>query len=387
MNIKIDKEFKNLIQPLSADEFAQLEANIITEGCRDSLVVWSDDRVLIDGHNRHKICQHHDIEFEVIDIELETRDEVIEWIISNQLGRRNLTADQMAYLRGEKYNRINKGWGGKRSSGKTCHLMDKTSSKLAKEYGTSEKTIRNDAVFANAVNLIAENIGEDIKKKILTREINIGRAKIIELSKLSSEQQEKILIDGQSFEDAVKQIESAKKKQSVSKEKITTDNCSAIEWFPQQKPCDLLLTAPTESADIEWLSIALNKVKKTGHAFIITRNNPEQIRAYLNADIPTVWRVSDMFAWIPVNANKGDVYSESWMPIIHFSTTSSNELTYPTDKMVINNSKDHIALIEKLIRASTKEGEVVYDCFAWSNVVMEIGGGLGRECKGCWQEE
>lgn len=54
MNIKIDPEFKALIPPLDADERAQLEANIVADGCRDPLVLWCD--VLLDGHNRHEIC-------------------------------------------------------------------------------------------------------------------------------------------------------------------------------------------------------------------------------------------------------------------------------------------------------------------------------------------
>lgn len=41
MNIQIDTEFKALIPPLAADELRQLEENILRDGCRDPLVVWS----------------------------------------------------------------------------------------------------------------------------------------------------------------------------------------------------------------------------------------------------------------------------------------------------------------------------------------------------------
>jgi hypothetical protein len=41
MEITIDPEFKALIPPLAADELRQLEENILRDGCRDSLVVWS----------------------------------------------------------------------------------------------------------------------------------------------------------------------------------------------------------------------------------------------------------------------------------------------------------------------------------------------------------
>jgi 16S rRNA G966 N2-methylase RsmD len=40
-NIQIDPEFKSLIPPLAPEEYAQLEANLIADGCRDPIVVWA----------------------------------------------------------------------------------------------------------------------------------------------------------------------------------------------------------------------------------------------------------------------------------------------------------------------------------------------------------
>ena len=39
MEIRIDQEFKNLIPPLTDEEFSGLEAAIAAEGCRDPLVI------------------------------------------------------------------------------------------------------------------------------------------------------------------------------------------------------------------------------------------------------------------------------------------------------------------------------------------------------------
>lgn len=94
MSIKIDKEFERLIPPLSAEEFAQLEANCLREGIRDPLVVWAvpnGDQILIDGHNRMKISINHSgIPFEIKQMQFDTRTEAEEWILRNQLGRRNV---------------------------------------------------------------------------------------------------------------------------------------------------------------------------------------------------------------------------------------------------------------------------------------------------------
>jgi N6-adenosine-specific RNA methylase IME4 len=89
MQIQIDAEFKALIPPLAPDELAQLEANILRDGCRDPLVVW--DGILIDGHNRHEICTRNGLPFETVQIQFESRTHARIWMRNNQAGRRNLT--------------------------------------------------------------------------------------------------------------------------------------------------------------------------------------------------------------------------------------------------------------------------------------------------------
>lgn len=100
-NILIDSEFQALIPPLSAEERAQLEANLLADGCRDPLVVWetSDGQnILIDGHNRHEICTRLGSSYEVEWMQFDDRSAVIEWIIKNQFGRRNLSDYQRGVL-------------------------------------------------------------------------------------------------------------------------------------------------------------------------------------------------------------------------------------------------------------------------------------------------
>ena len=94
--IVIDSEFAALIPPLTDDELKRLEQSIIAEGCRDALVLWGN--ILIDGHNRYKICMKHNIEFRTIQREFKDRDEVLLWIMQNQLSRRNLSDFQRVEL-------------------------------------------------------------------------------------------------------------------------------------------------------------------------------------------------------------------------------------------------------------------------------------------------
>ena len=88
MDLIIDNEFRDLIPPLSDDEFKQLEENILRDGIRDPLTVWNG--ILIDGHNRYEIAQKHGLTFKTTELHFADRNEAKIWIIKNQIGRRNL---------------------------------------------------------------------------------------------------------------------------------------------------------------------------------------------------------------------------------------------------------------------------------------------------------
>jgi len=94
--MKILQELESLIPPLSNEEFKQLERNILEEGIREPLITWND--VLIDGHNRYRIAQEHDINYETLEKQFDNINRVKEWMINNQFGRRNLSNYQRSVL-------------------------------------------------------------------------------------------------------------------------------------------------------------------------------------------------------------------------------------------------------------------------------------------------
>ena len=99
--IEIKEEFKKLIPALTVEEFKQLEENILKDGIRDSIVLWNN--FIIDGHNRYQIAMKHELQFNCIDMEFEEEHQVIDWMILNQLGKRNITNEQRKYLIGKRY--------------------------------------------------------------------------------------------------------------------------------------------------------------------------------------------------------------------------------------------------------------------------------------------
>jgi len=154
-DIIIDAEFAALIPPLSAEERQQLEENIVEHGgARDPLVVWASKGTLtlLDGHNRYEICTRLELPFDVHEMRFKGSDEARHWIVKNQLGRRNLTADSFTYLLGLDYKLEKKGHG-QRGPGK-CDQNDhtlRTSERLAKEHGVSPATVRRAEKFYEEV--------------------------------------------------------------------------------------------------------------------------------------------------------------------------------------------------------------------------------------------
>lgn len=152
----VDPKFKALIPPLTEDELAQLEANLIEQGCRDPLVVWAEMGVVLDGHNRLEICKRRDISYQVVRSSFADRQAAEAWVINNQLGRRNLHPDQISVLRGKRYNGEKQALGGQ-IPGSRVDQNDPpipTADRLATEYKVSPATIKRDGKFAESVDAL-----------------------------------------------------------------------------------------------------------------------------------------------------------------------------------------------------------------------------------------
>jgi transcriptional regulator with XRE-family HTH domain len=97
LNITINEQLRAVADPLTAVEYEALERSLLTEGCRDALVLWGD--VLIDGHNRYDICTRHGIEFRTVqNNSFASIDDVTLWMIDNHLARRSVSDFQRGLL-------------------------------------------------------------------------------------------------------------------------------------------------------------------------------------------------------------------------------------------------------------------------------------------------
>jgi len=173
--IEIKEEFKKLIPALTAEEFKQLEENILKDGIRDPLVLWNG--YLIDGHNRYQIAFKHGLEYKAIDKEFKDESEVKEWMINNQFGRRNLSNYQRSVLalelesvfseRAKENLKLSEGKG-KQISAEVKVVPIETRKELAKVANVSHDTIAK-------VKVIQATATPEVKAQLSTGEVSINQ--------------------------------------------------------------------------------------------------------------------------------------------------------------------------------------------------------------------
>lgn len=228
MTILIDPEFQSLIPPLSAEERNQLEANIAADGCRDPLVVWhiSDsawDNVytLIDGHNRYEICTRLGIDFETVEQEFDSREDVIVWMVDNQRGRRNLNDWQRTELQLKKKSAIAAKAKANQQGGQGGVLLPQNSAKaidtraeIAEAAGVSHDTV-------SKVERIQETASPELVTALRESKVSINAA--ADVATLPKEEQAEIVARGtKEILQAAKQIraERAEERRAERLEKI-----------------------------------------------------------------------------------------------------------------------------------------------------------------------
>jgi ParB family chromosome partitioning protein len=179
LSVTIDDEFQSLIPPLTEEELTGLEENLLRDGCIDPLIVWAEQCILLDGHNRKSICDRYGIDYELHTVSLPDRAAASDWIDKHQLGRRNLSPEQMSLLRGRRYNRVKLSRGGDRRSeiSKAQNEPLKSAQKLAEEHGVSRATIKRDGQFADAVDRL------DLQREITGGKIKPTKQEVVKAAR------------------------------------------------------------------------------------------------------------------------------------------------------------------------------------------------------------
>ena len=82
-------EMAELLPPLTGEQLAALETDILKNGCYSPVIV-NEDMVVIDGHNRQRLCEQHGLPYQMAVFSFESMLEAKQWALDTQKGRRNL---------------------------------------------------------------------------------------------------------------------------------------------------------------------------------------------------------------------------------------------------------------------------------------------------------
>ncbi len=253
--LKIDSELRDYLSALRSEEYKTLEASILESGCESPLILW--ENTLIDGHNRYAICTEHDIDFEVEHKAFPDRDSVIDWMLVNQLGRRNLSPDDFRLFIGRLYNSRKKSQGGDRGNQHLAKPQNDglpTSQVIADEHGTSKATVERAGKQAEAIDTKAV---PELKEAVRNHKLPVSDAAF--LATLPEDQQRQVVES-----DNPKQVAAEKKKVHV------TQNTGNDEWY-------------TPSSYIEAARAAMGSID-TDPASCVLANGTVQAKTFFDAE-------------------------------------------------------------------------------------------------------
>jgi DNA modification methylase len=392
--IIINDSFRKRIPPLQPEEYALLEKSIISEECKNAIILWN--KTIVDGHNRYDICKKYGIAIKATDKEFTDIEECLDFIDTNQLSRRNLTDDQRKILIGRRYNREKSKQGGdKKSKGKVFTLIN-TAEKLADENRISERTVKNYGKLAT------EYEEMEVEKPTLAKDLFDGK---ITFKGIKADEKSKKI-----EEKKAEYVEKYKGKLMTIPEVFLMDCKDFLNTFPDDS-IDFLYTDPPYSTDISdikaftksWLPLAIKKTKKSGRMLVFSGAYPIEIQAFLNVllnqskfivDNPLVWIFNNTLGVTPkMNYNLN--YQLIWHLYSNKSAPLDISITNDMFSAQVENAPDGRQgnklhkwqksddLAIKHITQTTQKGDLVVDPFTCTGTFLIAAGRLGRKCKGC----
>jgi DNA modification methylase len=407
--IVIREDFKKLIPALTGEEYKQLEANILSEGIRDPLVVWNG--YLVDGHNRYAIANKYSLEFRTVNKEFKDGNEAKLWMIDNQNGRRNLTD----------------GWKYKLQQIKKEILLEKGKEKLKTNIGGGHMGLSIvDKAIPN------HNTQKEIAKALDWSTGKVAMADVV-FKKATPELEEKILNNEVTINQAYQEIKKEEKEQLKTQkaieiiEKVYESNCNiyhgdCLEYIKTiaDKSIDCLITDPPYGVDIQFgaydnqlsrkiandensedaLSLLDKmlievkcKLKDNAHLYIFCN---WKIYPDFSKIISNHFQIKNVIIWDKLFMGMGDLkgnYSSSYEMIIFaggnrdFLNRPKNIIQCRFNDERFHNTQKPIDLIKQLIENSTDVNELVFDPFLGSGSTVVASKQLKRNYIGCEIDE
>ena len=386
--MQIKDEFKKLIPALSVEEFKQLEQNCLAEGIREKIITWNG--FIIDGHNRFEIATRWNLEYESESKRFKDENEVKEWMIHNQFGRRNLSNYQRSVLALElesvfsakaKEN-LKTSTGG--TNPRPLAMLPKaetidTRKELAKIADVKERTL-------GKVKVIEAKAPEEVKAKLRTGEVSINQAykeikkeeKQIQIAE-KKEEQKKIIESVQN--ETLKDIETTIEKgwYKVGKQFLYFGSNTDKEFKDKLPKAKFAFADPPYNAgvdkwdfDYKW---QLDYIENYADVVAVTPGGWNTCNFYKETNMNYIW---EMFCWITngmthgkcgyANVIKTSIFGKV-KPKISQDFWKINIDISKTEDTKHKGRKPYDFMIH-LIDVFTNENDIIIDVFAGSGTTL-----------------
>lgn len=193
-HLETDEEFLLLKQPLSDRDYNDLKLSLLSDGCRDHILVWHG--IIIDGNKRYKICMGENIHFSIRHSMFKSKAEAIVYICKEELQRTDLVNEMHKYLIGRLYQaelerkaQLYTNYNNRDNSSSRPYIpgriyrKQEISQEIADELEISRGTVLKYEIFTKCIDSIREK-EPAIAAKILSGKLKISHENIIELERL-----------------------------------------------------------------------------------------------------------------------------------------------------------------------------------------------------------
>jgi len=380
-SIKIGKRFRRNLGNLES-----LAKSIADIGLLHPIVITSDSE-LIAGRRRIEACKQ--LKWDKVPVTVVNLDDKVRGEYDENVQRTNYTAIEAVAI----WDAMKKPKGGR---GKTRSDSEQVLIRAAKVTGKSTDTL-------SKAKQVIEAAEEDPEKFTLIAE------EMDDTGNVNAAYKEMKLI---------KAKEEVKRQQSVEPDPNApiVDLAKCREWIEKQPRCDLLLTDPPYITDTKepiekfvlWILPALEKVKPTGRAYVFIGSYPREILAYLKTfyEYRSLFDINvdliSLLAWTYRNTlgpKPKDNYIQNYQTILYFKGKEAPPLNCPltNEQWSVQdiNAPDGRSgkryhtwqkpdeLAERLIRHSTREGDLVLDPFVGTGTFVLMAAKFGRVARGC----
>lgn len=182
---------EQLLPPLSAEQFSSLERDILESGYYAPIIV-NEELVIVDGHNRFRICEKHGLPFRMLVFSFADLLEAKQWALETQRGRRNLSLwalGQIASKLKPELETAAKAHQGRRTdlsvNSPKSHTPFDTRKEMAQAVGIGEQAM-------GRIARLSEDAPQALKDALERKEVSVNRGwKILKaLQQLSEEERE-----------------------------------------------------------------------------------------------------------------------------------------------------------------------------------------------------